>query len=165
VDTEPVIEASTLRPGPLAPPRLGCARMAFGDNCYEGATEPLPENVYEVLIQRPLGICFEEDGPIIGMSGVSVTEVVPGSNAAEGTEVLKNVGGKNAAAPGKVEVGDKLIGVTAIRFVGAKWERELFDCRKWSFDTVVDAISSNNEKFISDFVILQLERGSKPVVD
>ena len=55
----------------------------------------------------------------------------------------------------------QLIGVTAIRFVGAKWERELFNCRKWSFDTVVDAIGSNEKKFISDFVILQFERPAK----
>ena len=34
----------------------------------------------------------------------------------------------------------------------------MFDCRKWSFDTVVDAIGSNEEKFVSDFVLLQFER-------
>lgn len=135
--------------------------LAVGDNCYEGALEPLPDNVYEVLIERPLGIGFEEDGPIVGKSGVSVTQIVEDSNAAKGTQVLQNVNGSNVAVSGKVEIGDKLIAVTAIRFVGSKWERELFNCRKWSFDTVVDAIGSNQEKFISDHVILQLERPTR----
>ena len=71
------------------------------------------------------------------------------------------MGGSNVAVDGKVEVGDKLIGVTAIQFIGSKWERKLFDCRKWGFETVVDAIGSNEEKFISDYVILQLERPTK----
>ena len=133
-------------------------RMEYGERCYEGAIDPLPENVFEVLVQRPLGIGFEEDGPIIGMSGVSVNQVVEDSHAARGTSVLRCVEGENTAVPGKVMVGDKLVGVTAIRFKGSKWEREMFDCRKWSFDTVVDAIGSNEEKFVSDFVLLQFER-------
>jgi len=132
--------------------------MEFGDNCYEGSLEPLPENVYEVVIQRPLGIGFEEDGPLIGMSGVSVNMVVEDSNAAKGEQVLSNVGGENKAVAGRVAIGDKLIGVTAIKYQGSKWERVLFNCRKWSFDTVVDAIGSNENKFISDYVILQFER-------
>ena len=144
---------------PLAMPhRVAAAVMEYGDNCYEGALEPLPENVFEVSIERPLGIGFEEDGPIIGKSGVSVNTVVDGSNAAKGTTVLKNVNGSNQAAPGKVEIGDKLIGVTAIRYVGSKWEREMFNTRKWAFDTVVEAIGSNDAKFISNYVILQFER-------
>lgn len=138
--------------------RSAILRMEFGDNCYEGALEPLPENVFEVSIQRPLGIGFEEDGPIVGKSGVSVNAVVDGSNAAKGTSVLKAMDGRNQAAPGKVEIGDKLIGVSAIRYVGSKWERELFNCRKWDFDRVVEAIGSNDPKFISDYVILQFER-------
>lgn len=135
--------------------------MEYGDNCYEGALDPLPDDVYEVSIQRPLGIGFEECGPIIGKSGVEVVQIVEDSNAARGKQVLKNVGGSNVATDGKVEVGDKLIGVTAIQFIGSKWERKLFDCRKWGFETVVDAIGSNEEKFISDYVILQLERPAK----
>lgn len=120
-----------------------------------------PPNVYEVLVQRPLGIAFEEDGPLFGKNGVSVAQVVADSNAAKGKQVLRAVDGVNRAVEGKVKAGDKLIGVTAIQFVGSKWERKLFDCRKWGFDTVVDAIGSNEEKFVSDFVILQFER---PVV-
>ena len=145
-------------PPPCHQHRSTLLRMEFGDNCYEGALEPLPANVFEVSIERPLGIGFEEDGPIVSKSGVSVNAIVDGSNSAKGTTVLKNVDGRNQAAPGKVEIGDKLIGVTAIRYVGSKWERELFNCRKWSFDTVVEAIGSNEAKFISDYVILQFER-------
>lgn len=135
--------------------------MEYGDNCYEGSLELLPDNVYEVLIQRPLGIAFEEDGPNFGKNGVSVEYVVEGSNAAKGTQVMQAVGGNNKAVDGKVQAGDKLIGVTAIKFIGAKWERCMFDCTKWSFDTIVDAIGSNEDKFVSDFVILQLKRPAK----
>ncbi|KAL1499532.1 hypothetical protein AB1Y20_011734 [Prymnesium parvum] len=143
-------------------PRHPLPRAEFGQNCYEGSLAPLPANVYEVLIERPLGIGFEEDGPIFGKSGVSVSTIVPDSNAARGTQVMRNVGGSNAAVPGKVEVGDRLVGVTAIQVVGAKWERKLFDCRKWGFETVADAIGSNEDRFISNYVILQFERPEAP---
>ena len=142
----------------LSPVRPSTYIQMFGENCYEGALDPLPENVYEVLIERPLGIGFEELGPVFGKNGVTVSTVVSDSNTDKGTQVMKNVGGTNKAVDGKVVAGDNLVGVTAIQFIGAKWERKMFDCRKWSFDTVVDAIGSNEEKFISDFVILQFER-------
>jgi C-terminal processing protease CtpA/Prc len=120
--------------------------MEFGDKFYTGATEPLPDGVFEVAIERPLGIQFEEVGPVIGKSGVSVIAVVDDSNAAK---------------QGDVQVGDKLVGVTAIQFVGAKWERKMFSCAKWGFDTVVDAIGSNEPKFECSDVILQFERADK----
>lgn len=34
----------------------------------------------------------------------------------------------------------------------------MFDCSRWKFDTVVDAIGSNNEKFDCEDVVLQLRR-------
>ena len=34
----------------------------------------------------------------------------------------------------------------------------MFDCTKWGFDTVVDAIGSNEEKFECYDVILQFSR-------
>lgn len=142
----------------LKPAARAAVRMEYGDNIYEGALEPLPDNVYEVLLERPLGIGFAEDGPNFGKNGVSVEQVVPGSNAAKGSQIMKKVGGANQAVDGKVEVGDKLIGVTAIKFIGSKWERCLFECRKWAYDTVVDAIGSNTEKFVSNYVILQFEK-------
>ena len=122
------------------------ARCEFGDYYYAGAAEgSLPEGVYEVTLCRPLGIQFEEDGPNVGKNGVPVLSVVEGSNAAK---------------DGTVKEGDKLVGVTGVRFVGAKWERQMVDARKMSFDTVVDAIGSNEEKFDCYDVILQLERKS-----
>ena len=90
-----------------AAPRVRSTYMEYGDNFYVGATEPLPDNVYEVAIERPLGIQFEEDGPNPGKNGVSVMDVVDGSNAAK---------------TGKVQIGDKLVGVTAVQFVGAKYD-------------------------------------------
>ncbi len=116
-------------------------RAEYGDNYYSGATEPLPENCFEVALQTPLGIQFEEnDYP---KRGVSVIGVVQDGNAAKS---------------GAIAAGDYLVGVTAIQFVGAKWERRMFDCRKWDFDTVVDAISSNKPEFSCDDVILQFYR-------
>lgn len=125
-------------------------RMDYGDFYYNGHWEPLPEGVFEVRICRPLGIQFEEDGPIIGKSGVSVVSVLDGSNA----QKAKSLDGMSVAT------GDKLVGVTGIKFQGSKWERQMFPCTKWSFDTVVDAIGSNSEKFDcpGDEVILQFKR-------
>ena len=124
--------------------RASAPRMDYGDGYYAGAAPgSLAEGVYEVVLKRPLGIEFEEDGPLIGKSGVSVIGVVDGSNAAR---------------DGTVQAGDKLIGVTAVQFQGAKWERKLFNCRKWGFEQVVDAIGSNDAKFDIYDVILQLER-------
>ena len=88
---------------------------------------------------------FEEDGPIIGKSGVSVIGVVVGGNAKK---------------DGTVKEGDKLVGVTAVKYVGAKWERQMFDTRKWDFDTVVDAIGSNSDQFQIYDVVLQFESKS-----
>lgn len=36
----------------------------------------------------------------------------------------------------------------------------MFDCSKWGYDTVVDAIGSNEEKFKCDDVLLQFERAA-----
>ena len=134
---------------PIAHRRSSSLRLEFGDFFYEGHWEPLPENVFEVAVRKPCGIQFEEDGPIVGKNGVTAIAVLDGSNA---------------AATGQIQPGDKLVGVTAVLLKGAKWERQLFDCRKWSFDTVVDAIGSNEEKFDCRDVILQFERkpGSAP---
>ena len=118
-------------------------RAEYGDKYYSGATGPLPENVFEVVLPTPLGIQFEEnDYP---KKGVSVVGLVPDSNAAKS---------------GLIAVGDYLVGVTAIQFQGAKWERRMLDCRKWDFDTVVDAIKSNKPQFSCDDVILQFYRTS-----
>ena len=59
---------------------------------------------YEVALARPLGIVFEEIGTAAQPRGVKVIDV-----------------GGNAAASGKVAVGDVLVGVTAVRYIGGEY--------------------------------------------
>lgn len=42
--------------------------------------------------------------------------------------------------------------------IGAKWERRLLPCGAWDFDTVVNAIGSNDVKWGCNDVVLQFER-------
>ena len=111
---------------------------------------------YEVALARPLGIVFEEIGTAAQPRGVKVIEV-----------------GGNAAASGKVSVGDVLVGVTAVRYIGGEYlgkarpERDIFPAGQMDFDTVVDAISSNEEPELSELkivphasdVILRMRKG------
>lgn len=103
----------------------------------------LPKGVYEISSVKPLGIIFEEIE--IGR-GVFVADLVEGGNA---------------EVQGQVQKGDILIGVTAIKVVGAKWERRLIPARDLSFDVVVDAIGSNEMKWGCEDVVLQFERPSE----
>mmetsp|Transcript_13858 Transcript_13858/g.35921 ORF Transcript_13858/g.35921 Transcript_13858/m.35921 type:complete len:186 (+) Transcript_13858:57-614(+) len=127
------------------------ATMDFGDSFYVshdslppyGLGEDLPDGVYEISLQRPLGIGFEEN-----------------DYPRRGVKVISLVSGSNAEKCGRISVGDQLVGVTGIRLVGAKFERQLFDCTKWDFDTVVDAIGSNEERFGCKDVVLQFQRGA-----
>ena len=81
-------------------------------------------------------------------------------------------GGKEAekekpatAKAGCVAVGDVLVGVTAVRYPGsaylgaAKPERDIFPAHEMNFDTVVEAISSNEPPECDD-VILRLRRAA-----
>jgi len=87
--------------------------------------------VYEISLSKPLGIVFEElDAG--GKSGVFVAGLVEGGNAEE---------------QGIVQVGDRLVAVTAVKVIGAKWERRLIPALEFSFDTVVGAIGSNDVKW------------------
>jgi hypothetical protein len=111
---------------------------------------------YEVALARPLGIVFEEIGTAAQPMGVKVIDV-----------------GGNAAASGKVSVGDVLVGVTAVRYIGGEYlgkarpERDIFPAGQMDFDTVVDAISSNEEPELSELrvvphssdVILRMRKG------
>ena len=85
----------------------------------------------------------------------------------------------NGGAPGAVEVtgrvrgGDVLVGVTAVRYIGGEYlgkarpERDIFPAGQMDFDTVVDAISSNEEPELSELrvvphasdVILRMRKG------
>mmetsp|Transcript_23805 Transcript_23805/g.48367 ORF Transcript_23805/g.48367 Transcript_23805/m.48367 type:complete len:181 (+) Transcript_23805:60-602(+) len=103
----------------------------------------MPEGWTEVQLQSPLGIMFEENERKIGPAGVVVIDLVPDGNAAKSGLIAK---------------GDQLVGVTGIRVMGGKYERLMCDCRKWDFDTVVDAIGSNTPSFKCDNVILRFER-------
>lgn len=102
----------------------------------------LPKGVYEVILTKPLGIVFEE---IEAGKGVFVQDLVEGGLAER---------------QGKIQVGDVLVGVTAVKIVGAKWERRLIPARKFDFDTTVGAIGSNEAKWGCNDVVLMFERPS-----
>lgn len=100
-----------------------------------------PRGVYEVSLVKPLGIIFEE---IEVGKGVYVVDLVEGGNAQQ--------------MGGTIQKGDVLVGVTAVKVVGAKWERRLIPAKDLSFDTVVGAIGSNDEKWGCDDVVLWFMR-------
>jgi len=100
----------------------------------------IPKGVYECSMVKPLGIMFEEIE--IG-KGVYVQDLVEGGNA---------------ESMGAIQPGDILLAVTAIKVVGAKWERRLIPAKDLSFDTVVGAIGSNEVKWGCEDVVLQFLR-------
>jgi len=100
----------------------------------------LPKGVYEVALAKPLGIVFEE---IEAGKGLFVQDLVEGGNA---------------AINGKVQIGDVLVGITAVKIVGAKYERRLIPARKFDFDTMVGAVASNDPKWDCNEVFLMFER-------
>lgn len=107
-------------------------------------TFQLPKGVYEVSLKKPLGIVFEE---FDNKPGVYVKELVEGGNAEK--------------KAGSIQVDDVLIGITAVKVVGAKYERRLIPARKFDFDTMVGAIGSNEERFSCYDVVLMFERPSE----
>jgi hypothetical protein len=100
----------------------------------------LPKGLFEVSLTKPLGIIFEEIE--IG-KGVYVQDFVEGGIAER---------------QGKIKVGDVLVGITAIKVVGAKYERRCIPARRFDFDTVVGAIESNNSKWRCEDVVMMFER-------
>jgi hypothetical protein len=99
-----------------------------------------PKGLYEVQLSKPLGIVFEE----IDMGkGLYVKDLVENGNAA-----LSN----------NIAVGDVLVGITAVKVVGAKYERRLIPARNFDFDTLVGAITSNDPRYGCDDVLLVFER-------
>ena len=120
------------------------ARSSIWATRYEppnGLGAKLPDGVYEVALPKPCGIVFEELDP----------------NFARGVKVLELVEGGNAQKSGAVQAEDLLVGVSAVRFVGAKFERNMYDATKMDFDTVVDAIGSRKVEL--QRVFLQFKRG------
>ena len=88
-----------------------------------------------------------------------------------------DVGG-NAAASGKVSVGDVLVGVTAVRYIGGEYlgkarpERDMLAPRgRWILMRWSTPCSSNEEPELSELrvvphssdVILRMRKGLKPV--
>lgn len=136
----------------------------------------IPTGMYEVSMTRsaPLGIIFEE------------------IEVGEGCFVQDIVEGGMADVQGRIKIGDILVGVTAIKVVGgkfetenhhtlclsrslslnqifflpthynimyvAKFERRMIPARTFNFDTVVGAISSNEQKWSCNDVVLMFER-------
>lgn len=102
----------------------------------------LPKGIFEVSMTKPLGIIFEE------------------IEVGKGVYVLDLVEGGNAERMGAIQEFDVLVGITAIKVVGAKWERRLIPAKDLSFDTILGAIESNNEKWGCDDVVMQFMRPS-----
>lgn len=101
----------------------------------------MPPGVYEVGLQKPLGIVFEE---MESGKGVYVLDLVEGGNAERMGDCIQK--------------GDVLVGITAVKIVGAKWERRLIPARNFDFDTMVGAIGSNDPKWGCNDVICMFER-------
>jgi hypothetical protein len=106
----------------------------------------LPTGVYETKLTAPLGIAFEERNE----GGVVVDYLVEGGSA---------------ELQGTIQPGDVLVGVSAVKVIGAKWERRLVPCHKWPLETVVGAIGSNQKKWGCQDVILQFTRKSDAADD
>lgn len=108
----------------------------------------LPEGVYEVKIMKPLGIAFVEgDNVRVGMpDGVVVDYLVEGGNAEK---------------DGRIKPGDVLLATTACMGRDGKFERKVIPSRYLDFDTIMNAIGSNEAKFNKERkndVILQFAR-------
>ena len=135
----------TSAPARMSAPRAAAVRMDFGDSFYAGfdawaAEYPqedrdaypelfkLPKDCYEVILEKPLGIAFEENDD----GGVVVDYLVEGGNADK---------------DGTIKPGDVLLATTAAMSIGPKFERKLIPSRYLDFDTIMGAIASNAPKF------------------
>lgn len=145
--------APLLRSSPLLRPAPSEARRHGVVRSVEGAS-------VRVRLRRPLGIVFEE--------------VVPGE--AEGVVVADIVEGSNAWLDGRILVGDRLKqcsavvmgGESALLTVGGgsqftNWQRELIPCAKMDFDTIMNAIESNNGRLGYTDVVMVFERTENSV--
>lgn len=101
----------------------------------------LPAGVREVSLSKPLGIVFQE---IDAGRNLVVQELVPDGNAAQ--------------SGADIQPGDVLVGMTAVKIVGAKFERRMIPARNFDFDTMVGAVMSNDPKWGCNDVVLLLER-------
>ena len=106
----------------------------------------LPDDCYEIKLDKPLGIGFIEgdDG------GVQVDQLVEGGNA---------------ALSGMIKVGDVLLATTGCMGRDGTFERKMIPSRYQDFDTIMGAIGSNGPQFNKlrkNDVILQFARPTAP---
>lgn len=109
----------------------------------------LPEACYEVVLEKPLGIAFIENGD----GGVCVDYLVEGGNAEKS---------------GVIKPGDVLLATTACMGRDGKFERKLIPSRYIDFDTIMGAIGSNEPRFNKqrkNDVILQFAKPTSPYED
>mmetsp|Transcript_28802 Transcript_28802/g.35035 ORF Transcript_28802/g.35035 Transcript_28802/m.35035 type:complete len:175 (-) Transcript_28802:71-595(-) len=93
----------------------------------------------------PLGIVFEDISPGYPPKGVKVVALTSGG------------AGEKC---GKIELGDVLTSVSAVKFKSgsSNFDVVMVDCTVLDFDTVVSAITSNQEKFRCDRVEMTFRR-------
>mmetsp|Transcript_2666 Transcript_2666/g.7843 ORF Transcript_2666/g.7843 Transcript_2666/m.7843 type:complete len:206 (+) Transcript_2666:32-649(+) len=108
---------------------------------------------YSVRLPKPLGIRFEEI--VAGEpKGVCVAELVKGGNADLG---------------GRVCVGDELVSVSAVVFKDKRgagytnWERQMVNCLKMDFDTIMSAIATNDGRYGCVDVVLKFRKSDASV--
>jgi hypothetical protein len=109
----------------------------------------LPDDCYEVVLDKPLGIAFIENDD----GGVCVDYLVEGANAEKS---------------GVIKPGDVLLATTACMGRDGKFERKLIPSRYIPFDTIMGAIGSNEPRFNKqrkNDVILQFARPTSPYED
>mmetsp|Transcript_5902 Transcript_5902/g.17674 ORF Transcript_5902/g.17674 Transcript_5902/m.17674 type:complete len:216 (+) Transcript_5902:89-736(+) len=115
-------------------------------NAYPALFE-LPKDCYEVKLDKPLGIAFEEGSD----GGVVVQYLVEGGNAEQS---------------GVISAGDALLATTACMGRDGTFERKVIPSRFLDFDTIMGAIGSNEPKFSktrTNDVILQFARPGAPM--
>merc|ERR1719253_895850 len=88
----------------------------------------LPDDCYEITLEKPLGIAFIENDD----GGVKVDYLVEGGNA---------------EASGAIQPGDVLLATTAAMGRDGTFERKVIPSRYLDFDTIMGAIGSNAPKF------------------
>jgi len=117
---------------------------------YLPSSSSSSEDYSVVLGLPPLGIVFEDISSGYPPKGVEV--------------VALTTGGKGANC-GKIEIGDQLKTCSAIKFFpgSSKYELITLDCTKLDFDTVVSAITSNDEKFGCESVEMTFIRPQAPL--
>ena len=106
----------------------------------------LPNDCYEITLDKPLGIAFTEGSD----GGVVVDYLVEGGNADKS---------------GAIKPGDVLLATTGCMGRDGKFERKIIPSRYQDFDTIMAAIGSNAPKFHKqrkNDVILQLARPTAP---